>query len=182
MTRPDPTIMKRQRPALPNEDWRPIPKYEGYYEISTHGRVWSVPRRANRSDTVVRTVGGRLLKGSARDDGTTWIGLRKDGEPERFDFPIAELVYLTFVGPVQPPYVVGCKDGNTSNLHVDNLYLRRTARGFSNGGRPTPEQLEMAREMRASGQYNWGQIAEHFGVTTRKIRGPLSRQSNRRRR
>ena len=30
------------------ETWKPVPGYEGLYEVSNHGQVWSAPRATTR--------------------------------------------------------------------------------------------------------------------------------------
>jgi hypothetical protein len=46
--------MAEGRTTLPGETWKPIPGYEGRYEISDLGRVWSVWRGTSRSGVMLR--------------------------------------------------------------------------------------------------------------------------------
>ena len=46
-----------------NERWLPVPGYEGLYEVSNHGNVWSAPRATTR--------GGILKPQKARQVGTS---------------------------------------------------------------------------------------------------------------
>ena len=45
-----------------NERWLPVPGYEGLYEVSNHGRVWSAPRPRARGGIrkPIRLNGGHL--------------------------------------------------------------------------------------------------------------------------
>jgi len=47
--------MKNQNNNIPEEEWRDIPNYEGYYQISSRGRVKSVER-------TIRDKNGRLCR------------------------------------------------------------------------------------------------------------------------
>lgn len=45
-----------------DERWLPIPCWEGYYEVSNHGRVRSLPRTIIRRNGLRYTVRGRVLR------------------------------------------------------------------------------------------------------------------------
>ena len=61
-----------------NERWRPIPGFEGMYEVSDRGHVKSVRRLIevrNRWGPCDRRIGNRLL----RPNPTGWVTLCDDG-------------------------------------------------------------------------------------------------------
>ena len=117
----DKTFTKRWEPneteSEPGEEWRDIQGYEGVYMVSSHGRVWSIPRISTTGD---RRVGGRVIAGGARED-LRWITLvDKDGQ--KHAVPLAALVLETFMDwAVCPEH----KDGDTRNCRLDNLVLRK---------------------------------------------------------
>jgi hypothetical protein len=96
--------------ALPGEEWRPIPGYEGTYLVSSLGRVFSRPRP------------------------TTPGGIRKL-QPDRNGYPMVTLVQggfqtkrrvhlwvaLAFLGPTPDGQEVRHLDGNPTNPAVANL-------------------------------------------------------------
>jgi hypothetical protein len=47
---------------MPHEQWQDIPGWEGLYQISTRGRVRSLPRSFIRRNGTPFTVRGRVLK------------------------------------------------------------------------------------------------------------------------
>lgn len=87
---------------MSNEQWRPIPGYEGIYEVSSLGRVRSLPR--------VDAQGGRrrmrLHKPSRMDAwGHLGVKIRKGGKVKsRY---VHQLVLEAFVGP-RPIGMVAC--------------------------------------------------------------------------
>lgn len=53
-----------RRPSSPSTDmeiWKPIPKWEGRYEVSSHGRVRSLPRMRPYGTGKPRPIPGKLL-------------------------------------------------------------------------------------------------------------------------
>ena len=79
---PDTTL----RPCAPLEHWEPIPGYEGLYDISNQGRVWSRGRRhwmRNAHARFVRHTQPRLMK-PYQDGKHQKISLVKHGKQRRF--------------------------------------------------------------------------------------------------
>lgn len=86
------------------ERWLPVPGYEGLYEVSSRGNVWSKPRP--------RTRGG-LLKHIVDKRGVHWVTLTLRGKQD--PIPVHRLVMLTFVGPLPEGMEVRHLDDNRSN-------------------------------------------------------------------
>ncbi len=75
-----------------NETWKPIPGYEDKYELSTLGRVRSMPRTVTydvfnahygRDFTAARTIEGKLLKGRLHK-GSQGFTLHKDSKSKMY--------------------------------------------------------------------------------------------------
>ena len=64
-------------PLWPEEYWRDIPGYEGFYQISSHGRIRSLPRLAAAKGNGQQAVPGGLMKVHKRGH----LRLCKDGRP-----------------------------------------------------------------------------------------------------
>ena len=100
---------------LKNEEWRPIPGYEGAYEVSNLGNVRSVDRRDNRG----RQRKGVTLKPGQVQKGYPQVCLRRDGSGKYAQ--VCRLVLLTFVG--DPPE--GCQayheNGDPADNRLSNL-------------------------------------------------------------
>jgi NUMOD4 motif-containing protein len=101
-----------ERPGLPGENWRPIPTYEGLYDASDHGRVWSVPRHAGDG----RFVGGKILKGDLSDPrGYVRYGLKRPGESRPTHHLAHRLVLWAFTGENPAELDTRHLDGNPAN-------------------------------------------------------------------
>lgn len=93
-----------------SEQWKPVPGYEGIYEVSDHGRVARL--KANTTPF--------LLKPSETQYGYARVTLSKQGVGNQF--MIHRLVLLAFVGPC-PNGMEACHfpDQNRKNNNLKNL-------------------------------------------------------------
>lgn len=101
------------------EVWKDIQGYEGYYQVSNHGRVMSMAR------TIVTTKGTKCeyqkrIKAPALDQkGYNRICLTKNSKPKTFK--VHRLVADLFIGnPEQKPHVNHI-NGNKKDNHYSNL-------------------------------------------------------------
>ncbi len=96
-----------------DEQWAPVPGYEGLYDVSSYGRV----RRSSKSRMA---PAGHLLKPRITWDGYLKYGLSK--HCRYWHVKAHRLVALAFLEP--PPFPgahVAHFDGNKRNNHVSNL-------------------------------------------------------------
>lgn len=106
-----------------NERWLPVPGYPGY-EVSDHGRVRSLDRKAPSRWGTPQTLTGRVLSqalvgGSGPNGRYRGCVLYRDGKPTRKTVHV--LVLETFVGP-RPAGMNGChRDDDPTNNRLDNL-------------------------------------------------------------
>jgi len=94
------------------EDWQPIVGYEGWYEVSTLGRV----RRLQPSNN---TYVGRILKPTIDGHGYPTVSLCRDGISKTAH--LHHLVSRTFLAPQPEGYEPNHKDGDKTNNAVSNL-------------------------------------------------------------
>lgn len=107
-----PVVKPVERPGLPGEIWRAIPTYEGLYEVSNLGRVWSIPRLLENG----KQAGGRLLKGDVSDPrGYVRFGLKRPGERRQTHHQAHRLVLWAFTGENPPELDTRHLDGNPAN-------------------------------------------------------------------
>jgi len=100
------------------ENWLPMPDFEGWYEISDYGRVRRV--RAYNSTYV-----GRFLSQPNDGRGYLQVCLCKNGK--HYVARPHQLVMAAFVGPRQGDMQVNHKDGVKTNNRLDNLeYVTRS--------------------------------------------------------
>jgi hypothetical protein len=98
-------------PVIDGERWLPVPGYEGRYEVSSRGRVWSSPRK-----TITGVRGGLLLKAVlAGRPGYERLAVTLCRGTEKNQCRVHQLVMLAFVGP--------CPEG-MEVLHLDGDRFR----------------------------------------------------------
>jgi len=101
------------------EEWRPVVGWEGFYEVSSLGRVRSLDRRFQTSDGGVRFYRGRLMEGKLTDYGYPEVKLSRPGQ--RVNRRVHRLVSEAFIpNPAGHPFVLHWDDEKTNNV-VDNL-------------------------------------------------------------
>ena len=123
------------------ERWLPVVGYEGIYEVSDHGRVWSLKRTVKGGRGKPRAAGGRILRGGLQQSGHRTVTL---AHPDRGTkaFLVHRLVLEAFVGPC-PPGMEACHwnddpaDNRLANIRWasrnENM-LDRTRNGIDNNG------------------------------------------------
>jgi hypothetical protein len=133
--------------VLPNEEWRDVPGYDGRYQVSNLGRMYSSLR-------------ARLMSPSAGAAGYFTIGLSHPTKGKN-THSVHVLVMLAFVGKRPYKYVVDHVDGNEHNNVLTNLeYItqaenqrrkeaRRLALGIAGRRLTLAQQQEVQAEKRA---------------------------------
>lgn len=96
------------------EIWRAVVEYEGYYEVSSFGRVKSLPRMTARG-----MMGGQLMTPVKNKNGYLTVKLCKEGKIKAFY--IHRLVAEAFIPNPDNLPQVNHKDEVKTNNHVSNL-------------------------------------------------------------
>jgi hypothetical protein len=162
-----------------NEEWKPIIGYEGYYEISSFGRVKSLPRVKCK---------GIIRKPKIDKFGYHRMFLSKNGVSK--DFAVHRLVMAAFVGECPNGQEVRHLDGNPSNNHLSNLtygtkkenQADRLLHGTSNRGQRsglaklTEEDVLNIRHLFETG-IRKTKLSEMFGVSFRNIDKIVKRET-----
>lgn len=93
------------------ERWLPVVGYEGFYEVSDHGRILSLARHGQPT---------RVLKTSPRNKyGHQHVTLSANGV--RSSKSVSTLVIEAFIGPRPLGHVVCHNDGDATNNRAGNL-------------------------------------------------------------
>lgn len=77
--------------------WRVVPGWDGFYEVSDLGDVRSVPRVVEHKDGRVRQLKGHTLKQNEDGKGYLFVNFCRDGVCK--PMPVARAVALAFIGP-----------------------------------------------------------------------------------
>lgn len=101
------------------EEWKPVPGYIGYYEVSNIGNVRSVDRLVTYSNGIKHVYKGRMLKQDVNYKGYHRVRLHKDGKSKAFS--VHRLVALAFIPNQDNLPQVNHIDENKSNNCVLNL-------------------------------------------------------------
>lgn len=102
-----------------DEIWKPIPGYEGYYEVSDQGSVRSIERVIARDNGRPQTVRSRLLRPALNRRGYEGVHLYRRGRGEGFS--VHRLVMAAFVGPCPDGMEVRHLNGDPADNRLTNL-------------------------------------------------------------
>lgn len=102
------------------EEWCPIPDYVGLYEVSSAGRIRSLPRLVRRECGSYRTKGGIRRPGRSNRSGYLSLVLTDALCVQRTHY-VHALVLLAFVGPRPTGFDACHADNNRGNNRLSNL-------------------------------------------------------------
>lgn len=103
------------------ERWKPINNYEGLYEVSSLGRVRSIPRVVRHSLGKILTIPGRIRKTPPGTNGYPVVSLSKNGVVRAFF--VHHLVFRAFRGEPPEGMHIRHRDGNSSDCRLSNLRI-----------------------------------------------------------
>lgn len=157
------------------EAWKPIPGFEGRYEVSDLGRVRSLNFRGVCGPAVMRTT--------KNHNGYHVVSL---GSKPKKQFRLHCLVLEAFVGP-RPPGMQGChgrddKDDNRlENLRWDTPKRNIAERQSFDGEKNPNAKLTNAQTQELKRRVHAGEsrdaLAAEFGISLTRVRqlcGPIS--------
>jgi hypothetical protein len=161
-----------------DEEWRPCPRYEGRYEVSSLGRIRSLAR-IETSTRGIRRVPACILNPMKNVDGYLQVSLRIEGRLKTAR--LHRLIALAFHGDKQNPLhkEVAHLDNDRANARADNLKWVSRAENLSHrllhgtddrGEKHSSAKLTDAavREIRATPGVRRA-LAEKFGVSPHTI-------------
>lgn len=160
------------------EEWRAIEGYDGWYEVSDHGRIrsWKTVGLPG-----IRASSPTLRKLQLNTNGRLAISLRRRSE-KALRPHVHRLVAAAFIGDIPGDLVVCHNDGNPFNNHVSNLRFDTASgneadkvahgtsvRGVRNpGAKLDPERVREIRQLRSEGVLQ-SAIAERHGISRANV-------------
>lgn len=109
--------MAEKQPTISTpEEWRPVPGFEGAYEVSDRGRVRSLDRIVTDKSGIKQRRQGRILALTADRGGYLSVRLGRAKTVK-----VHRLVLGAFVGPAPEGQECCHNDGNPANNHLGNL-------------------------------------------------------------
>lgn len=169
------------------EQWKDLMGYEGYYQVSNHGKVKSLDRIIHDGKPGERKIKGGVMRLNVVGTGYITVSLYQP-DIQRCNEYVHKLVLLMFEGfPPTTEHECNHKDGNKQNNHISNLewvtksennrhafnVLGRKAisnPGEANGNSKLTEGnvLEI-RELYSTGDYRQQELGEMFNISSRHI-------------
>jgi hypothetical protein len=102
------------------EIWKPIPGYEGYYDVSTEGRVRGLARSITTKAGYTKSWPARdMIPRLNKDNGYPQVMLWRDGRG--WTVYVHKLVAETFLGSRPDGKQCGHLDGDKRNARLSNL-------------------------------------------------------------
>ena len=105
--------------SVEHEEWRAVPGHEGWYEVSTHGRIRSL-RFKNRSADYVLVEPRVKVQHVNVKTGYPSVRIRSAGGTKTVT--VHSLMLMAFRGPrPSKKHCCGHRDGTRTNNHLSNV-------------------------------------------------------------
>lgn len=106
------------------EEWRPAVGWQGYIEVSSHGRVRSLTRMVEKPHPVVGTYltqrAGHLLKPFVKG-GKLQLSLSFKNTKDKVS--VHSLVAAAFFGPTPEGFYIAARNGDLTDCRSENLHF-----------------------------------------------------------
>lgn len=179
------------------ERWKPVRRYEGFYEVSNLGRVRSVDRLIVTSANVLRNVKGSVLKPFPTSPATNLkvkpylqVDLWRDNINKKE--LVHRLVWEAFNGIIPKHKQVNHKNGVKFDCRLKNLNLKtpkgnmthairkglNNTKGSHNGSSKLGEaDVLFIRELFTTGTYSQKELSDSIGVNFVTIHDIVTRKT-----
>lgn len=169
------------------EEWRAVPGFEGYYEVSNLGRVRSVLRVVARNDGRTTTIQSRIM--GLHNNGRGYIAASLSRDNKARMHYVHRLVLMAFVGNPEEGQEANHIDFDRSNNRLSNLewvtglenvhHSRRAGRTGEgerhHAARLTETDVREARLLYANG-WSQSKLAAKYGIRRESMRDIVNRK------
>lgn len=167
--------------------WKPVPNFEGLYEVSNKGKIRSLDREVVSSTGQRYTIKGKVLKPPTAGKGYLSVMLWKKGKPKRVYLHI--IVATVYVKNPHNLPIVNHKNGDKTKCEASNLewttYSGNNQHAYDTGLHGKGEKhykakltLKDVRKIRKEGKYTtYQKIADKYGVSKATIRDILENRT-----
>lgn len=170
-----------------SEQWKPVPEWEGKYEVSNAGEVRSLDRHVVRSDSSSQTIKGRPMSLSTSSTGYLVVRLSSTNPTRRLTARVHRLVASAFLPNPEGKPQVNHIDSDRRNNRVENLEWVNGSENLTHGyhhgavklphrfgesansAKLTEDQVEEIRSALGRGEPKKS-IARRFAVSPKTIR------------
>ncbi len=170
------------------EEWRPVPGYEGLYDASSCGRIKSLPRVIQHKNGHKQNAPSVVLRQGIGSHGYPTVTLSKGGTVKKRT--VHSIIAEAFIGKRPDGFETRHLDGNRRNCHTDNLkygsheqnQANRIAHGTDGRGQKNAmaklslDQVETIRAKAASGS-DFHDLARTFDVAWATISDIIQRRT-----
>lgn len=178
--------------VVPCEIWKTIPRFSGYYQASSLGRIRSVTRSFLNTLGRFRVFHGKILKPVKVGNGGEgyWAVTLCKSRKKSLLCKVHQLVLEAFVG--FRPEGMECRhlDGNKNNNQLDNICWGTKEENdqdnvrlgvFSGTNNPrakvSEDDVREIREMYDSGRYSQSKLGKMYGVGQDTISSIVRRET-----
>lgn len=166
------------------EIWKDIPNYEGYYQISSLGRVKSLERHIVYKDGRERTYPSVIISNRVGTNGMELCTLTKNNRKKNIE--IHRMVSIVFIGDCPKGYDICHIDGNCLNNNINNLkYDTRSENRIDNyryGGKASTGKLNIKqvleiRHKYKHEKYTYKQLSDIYDIGITQIGRIIRREA-----
>lgn len=168
-----------------SEEWRDVPGYEGWYQVSSAGRV-------RRIKNARATHPGKILRPAPNPKGYQMVKLFKGSSASAKTIPVHTLVAAAFLGPRPDGLEINHKDCIKAHNIPENLEYVTTKQNIhhaiKNGMHVLPDNMgskngmaklneDIVRYLRKQGRSNMSEyqrLGDMFGVTAECVRRTIA--------
>lgn len=162
------------------EIWKPIEGYEGLYEVSSWGRVKSLPKEWIAGNGIKRKHDGIILSPAVQKKGYLRLGLSKEGKLKSFQ--VHQLVAQAFIpNPNNYPLVMHLDDIPANNYYKnlkwgDDKLNAEDRDNKSRGSKTklTEQQVLEIRNKYIPIKYSQSKLANEYNVSRALIQGIIN--------